>query len=284
MQTLILGKWMVVVSICLCAFAFFFLTGKAHSQNSPERTGIIFADGFDTGLLSPGRLGTRWRVDKPDAVRITHESRFVHSGCCSMEWTALPGKNAGAMARVFFEPGYDLVHVRWYCKFDAHFDQGNLMHLNKLTASKSKWAATAGRRPDGFDFFRTSLDIWRDWGRNPPPGEPVFYSYFPFMKKDPKTGKYYGNLFRPRRKTLIKPDRWYCMEMMLKANMPGISTGEQAFWINGRLIGHFGNIVWRYAEDLKIDSFSIGLFVHQNRKVNRLWYDDIVVSTGYIGP
>ena len=77
--------------------------------------------------------------------------------------------------------------------------------------------------------------------------------------------------------------RWYCMEMMLKANVAGWSNGEQAFWINGKLIAHFKNIIWRHTNDLKINSFLLGLYIHDNKKVNRMWYDDVIVSTGYIG-
>jgi hypothetical protein len=73
------------------------------------------------------------------------------------------------------------------------------------------------------------------------------------------------------------------MEMMLKANDPGANNGEQAFWINGELIGHFKNMVWRFTNDLKINSFQLGLYIHDNEKINRIWYDDIIVSTGYIG-
>ena len=73
------------------------------------------------------------------------------------------------------------------------------------------------------------------------------------------------------------------MEMMLKANDPGANNGEQAFWIDGVLIGHFKNIIWRFTNDLKINSFTIGLYIHDNEKTNRIWYDDIIVSTGYIG-
>jgi len=157
------------------------------------------------------------------------------------------------------------------------------MHLNRLSAQKEKWAATAGTRPNGSDFFRTTLDVWRNWGRKPPPGEPIFYSYFPLMKIDQGTGKYHGNLFKPERKVLIERRRWYCMEMMLKANTPGQNNGEQTFWINGDLIGHFKNMVWRFTSDLKINSFSIGLYIHDNKKTNHIWYDDVNVSTGFIG-
>ena len=160
------------------------------------------------------------------------------------------------------------------------------MHLNRHSAAKSKWGAdgTAGTKPNGFDFFRTNLETWRDWGRNPAPGEPVLYSYFPTMKVDQKTGKYYGNMFRGKRKVLIQPGKWYCMEMMLKANHAPNNDGEQAFWINGELIGHFRNMTWRFDNALKINSFSLGLYIHENRKPNRIWFDDVIVSNAFIGP
>ena len=250
----------------------------AFSQPISGYRKLIFIDSFESGQLED-----RWTLPNSNLFKFNYNPQNVRSGQRSMEVTALPGKEAGGMARIFFVPGYDKVHVRWYCKFDSDFDQGNLMHLNKLIASKDKWAATAGERPNGFDFFRTSLDVWRDWGRNPPPGEPVLYSYFPLMKMDQKTGKYYGNVFKSERKVLIERGRWYCMEMMLKANDPGAKNGEQAFWINGELIGYFKNIMWRFTNGLKINSFTLGLYIHENEKINRIWYDDIIVSTGYIG-
>jgi hypothetical protein len=257
-----------------------FILFSSFPNPQAVRGQIIFFDNFDFAQLE-----SRWALPESQTIRVNYDVRYAHSGACSMEAIALPGEDAGGMARIWFMPGYDKVHVRWYCRFCPDFDQGNLMHLNKLTATcwEDRWAATAGKRPSGFDFFRTTLDIWRDWGRNPAPGEPVFYSYFPLMKINRKTGKYWGNLFKPKRKILIRRGRWYCMEMMLKANVAGFSNGEQAFWINGKLIGHFKNITWRYTDDLKINSFSLGLYIHSNKNINRIWYDDVVVSTDFIG-
>jgi hypothetical protein len=251
---------------------------EAFSQPLRLPGQLIFIDTFESGQLED-----RWILTNSNSFKFSYNPQNVRSGKRSMEVTALPGKEAGDLARIFFPRSYDKVHARWYCKFDSNFDQGNLMHLNRLIASKGKWTATAGTRPNGFDFFRTGLDVWRNWGRNPPPGEPVFYSYFPVMKIDQKTGKYYGNMFKPETRVLIERGQWYCMEMMLKANDPGADNGEQAFWINGALIGHFKNIIWRFTSDLKINSFQIGLYIHDNEKINQIWYDDIIISTGFIG-
>jgi hypothetical protein len=65
--------------------------------------------------------------------------------------------------------------------------------------------------------------------------------------------------------------------------MRGLIMVKQAFWINSALIGHFKNIVWRLTSDLKINSFQIGIYIHENEKISRIWYDNIIVSNGFIG-
>ena len=47
---------------------------------------------------------------------------------------------------------------------------------------------------------------------------------------------------------VLKRNKWYCLEQMIQANNPG-----------------------------KAD-------VHQARKDNTVWYDDVAISTGYLGP
>ncbi len=198
------------------------------------------------------------------------------------------GKGAGGKLVKWFMPGYDKVHARWYCKFAKDFDQGNHMHFVHMLANKAdnKWSAfgKAGLKPKGDDFFTTGLEPDRRWGKNPPPGEMFFYSYFPDMKIDPKMNKYWGNAFRPKKKFLVKRGRWYCMEMMVKANSKGKKDGEQAFWIDGKLIGHFKNMRWRTTDKLKINCFWLLLYVHDSKKVNKVYFDDVVIATDYIGP
>jgi len=164
-------KWVFhsfpAVLISAVLLLLFLLNQPSLSQSLRLPGQLIFIDTFEVGQLQD-----RWLVGNQEAVRINYNALNVHRGDRSMEVIALPGKEAGAMVRIFFAQGYDKVHARWYCKFDSNFDQGDLMHLNRLSAQKEKWAATAGTRPNGSDFFRTTLDIWRDWGKNPPPGEP----------------------------------------------------------------------------------------------------------------
>ena len=43
-------------------------------------------------------------------------------------------------------------------------------------------------------------------------------------------------------------------------------------------------LCWRTKEDVKLKGFNIGVYVHEAKKDNTVWYDDVMLSTGYIGP
>ena len=157
-------------------------------------------------------------------------------------------------------------------------------HRDCLVGLKDRWQlGRSGQKPDGTDFFSTGLEPWRNWGRNPAPGAMGLYSYFVDMKPDP-SAPYYGNPFRPDSPpVLIQRGRWYCMEMMVKANTPNQADGEQAFWVDGQLKGHYTGIRWRTTDKLKINCLWVLLYIHKNKQVNRVWFDDIVVAKDYIG-
>ena len=78
--------------------------------------------------------------------------------------------------------------------------------------------------------------------------------------------------------------RWYCYELMLKANTPGERDGRVAFWVDGRLAGDFQNLRFRDVETLKINILTIGSYSSSKHPNTVMWYDDVVVGTSYIGP
>ncbi len=262
-----------------------FLLTSGGMQAQEESKKIILADDFESGNFD------KWDRDgkiDPKKIAYTTDPKHVHGGKRAVVITAAVGEGTGSKLVKWFMPGYDKVHARWYCKFAEDFDQGNHMHFVHMLANKAdnKWSAfgKAGLKPNGDDFFTTGLEPDRSWGKNPPPGEMFFYSYFPDMKIDPKMNKYWGNAFRPKKKFLIERGRWYCMEMMVKANSDGKKDGEQAFWIDGKLIGHFKEMRWRTTDKLKLNCFWLLLYVHNSKKVNKVYFDDVVISTDYIGP
>ncbi len=213
------------------------------------------------------------------------------SGALRCVSRAAGGKSTGSGANAWFGPtGYDRVYFRRYLKFAADYDQGNLNHVGgwlEATAGTGHWddMGTAGHRPRGDDWFNASFEPWCDWGRWTPPGYMFLYVYWMDMVRDPD-GHWWGNNVAPpqeARQGLVR-DRWYCLEHMIKANTPGRNDGELAAWIDGHLYLHEGGIRWRTSAQVKLKRVSFGVYVHQAVRENTVWYDDVALSTGYVGP
>jgi hypothetical protein len=90
--------------------------------------------------------------------------------------------------------------------------------------------------------------------------------------------------FKPMPNFLPERNRWYCYELMVRANTPGQSNGEVKYWIDGTLISDFPDLNIRSTDTLKIDEGHIGLHAQHSERVNKKWYDNIVIATQYIGP
>jgi hypothetical protein len=111
------------------------------------------------------------------------------------------------------------------------------------------------------------------------------YVYWPDMRKD-RDGHFWGNMFVPPPEGRIIPKRgaWVCYEQMIKANTPGKADGELAAWIDGTLYLHAAGFRWRTSEAVKLKRFCLPIYIHQSTRPNTVWYDDVILSTGYVGP
>jgi hypothetical protein len=69
------------------------------------------------------------------------------------------------------------------------------------------------------------------------------------------------------------------MSLWIKLNTPGQKNGEQAFWMDGKLGGHWKEIRFRDSAILKLNSLSLDLYLHDSKKVNVAWFDDVAIST-----
>jgi hypothetical protein len=252
---------------------------------------VLFEDGFESSDSLKKYFEIRGL--REGHVRLVANPDLAHSGNGAIQFTAVArdGRESGSGATAWLGPdGYDRVYFRRYLRFAADYDQGNLHHVGGgLTgvAGSDRWRAmgTAGRRPAGDDHFRSAFEPWRDWGRYEPPGYMFLYTYWMDMKRD-RDGNYWGNMLGPEqdRRVVLQRDRWYCLEHMIQANRPGQADGELAAWIDGQLVIHYRGIRWRTSEEVKLKRFGIGLYVHRATRDNTVWYDDVVLSTGYIGP
>jgi len=99
--------------------------------------------------------------------------------------------------------------------------------------------------------------------------------------------KYWGNSFLPEPQEVIPKDRWICAEFMLKHNTPGQPDGEQAFWIDGHLLGHWCGINWREIESLRANALTLESYVTDRwtkNPTNTVYFDNVVIAREYIGP
>jgi hypothetical protein len=179
-------------------------------------------------------------------------------------------------------PGYDEIWIRWAVKFAEDFDQGNHMHLCWVGGNRvdNKYSAfgKAGKKPNGSDFLVTNLEPWREWGRVEPPGTLMFYSYWPDMKQSPD-GMYWGSNLLSDPKIQVPRGKWVQMALHIKLNKPGQANGEQEFWMDGKHGGKWTGIRFRDTHDLKLNSFALDLYVHESKKVNLAWFDEVEIST-----
>jgi len=252
---------------------------------------VFFEDDFESEASLPRYFEIRGGEE--GYTRLTSEPAHVHGGRGALQVTAPArgGKSSGAGATAWFGPGgYDCVYLRLYIKYAGDYNQGNLNHTGGSLAavgSDGKWdgMGKAGLRPRGDERFNCRFEPWCDWQRLPPPGYLFLYTYWMEMQQD-RDGHYWGNMLGPEEQERLIPKRgeWLCLEHMIKANDVGQANGELAAWINGELYIHYKGIRWRSAAALKIKRFDLGVYIHAAEQSNTVWYDDVVLSTGYIGP
>lgn len=100
-------------------------------------------------------------------------------------------------------------------------------------------------------------------------------------------GNFWGNSFRPPEQAAIVRGTWISCELMLVHNTPGASDGEQAFWIDGELRGHFTGINWRTSPTLWANALTLEAYVTDRwteQRVNVIAFDNVVIAREYIGP
>jgi hypothetical protein len=257
---------------------------------------VLFAEDFESGNLK------RWDQVRGSAKVVTDAP---HAGrhCAQMELRR--GGNPVSDAIKWFMPGADTVHARFYVKFSPDYQYPHHFVWLSANPESNRWKSfgKAGLKPDG-TYFSTGMELWFAWGKNPPPGELNFYSYFPDMQPDPKMkDKYWGNQFFPPgpgkgaaaspSRVIPKLNQWQCWEFMLEANTaPDKADGQQAMWVDGRLVGRFTGIRWRTDMNVKINCLWLEHYAYDSgdptkqfwKEKQTVWFDDLVVATRSIGP
>lgn len=259
--------------------------GDAGIARDPE---VVFADNFESGELGAGwdEIGNK----NQKVLRFVPPGAEGLLGKRCLEVTATLGQNTGGGLTKWFESA-DRLFFRFYTRFDPACDYVHhfvTLRANKSLQGKDRWSGFggAGLKPEGTERFSTAIEPWGDWGRNPPPGRWNFYSYWHEMDVS-RDGKYWGNSFGVPEAPVIPRGRWICVEFMLQHNSPGKADGEQAFWIDGVLLGHWRNIHWSRSETLRANALTLESYITDRwtkNPVNIVSFDNVVIARRYVGP
>jgi hypothetical protein len=249
---------------------------------------VIFADDFETGALGAAWDETRNKDGK--VLQFAPPGDFPGLGRRCVRVEAHLSQDTGGGFTKWFEPA-DMVFIRFYTRFAADCDYVHhfvTLRANRGLRGADKWSGFggAGLKPDGTERFSTAVEPWGNWGRWAPPGRWNLYTYWHEMEKS-GDGKYWGNSFGVPVAPVIPRDQWICVEFMLKHNTPGQPDGEQAFWIDGRLQGHWKGINWRTSPPLRANALTLESYITDRwtkKQVNVVYFDNVVFARQYIGP
>ncbi len=281
---------------------------------------VVFAEDFETGDLD--QLTKRWteisnKGGKPIAFHADAPPGSGGKRC--LQVTATPPENTGGHLYKRLPKGYEKLHLRFYVKFAE--GAGYTHHFVTLGGHNppSSWPSPrAGERPRGDDRIYIGIEPHGNGGRADPPGAWNFYSYWHEMKRS-ADGRYWGNAVSPEAPLQVPRGRWQCVEVMVKLESAvGKADGELALWLDGAKVMHvaqgtrrgpwsgmgftlpkaggepFEGFRWRGSPDLRLNFLWLLHYVTEEaarrnkqadpRRPNRVWFDDVVVATEYIGP
>ncbi|MFH1256601.1 MAG: hypothetical protein V1494_04900 [Candidatus Diapherotrites archaeon] len=170
----------------------------------------------------------------------------------------------------------DELFFRWYIKYDPTWSWWPVQNEQKL--ARIRWT------PEGSACFVCDPDdiiISFQWNR-------MVYAIYPIqfvtptVYSNPEVTWYdYG------------PGKWISLEIYIKLNDLGKSNGVLTSWINGEKVLHSDSVFLR-SSDTHINSINIGDNIvyppgptgvpWSSPEEKSMWWDDVKVSTNYIGP
>jgi hypothetical protein len=269
---------------------------------------------FDAWLAASDFQGG---VGSDDRGRIRLDSDVVHSGSWSVFMPAESGSGyrgasldwmdcEGAQETNCYQDSHEQLHFRVWVRFAE--DHRYVHHFLSVGGSQPDdywYHGTAGCLPNGELHMGTTLDFRQD------SHETFFYTYFPEMSCDTACDRYmdvaalcaeceskglptcdvveqccWGNHFEPTPAVALPVGEWVCIEIMMRANSPGSHDGVMAYWIDGVEAHREDGMMWRTVPELALNRVRVQHYITTDDAEgfsNRVWFDDVVVSTSRIG-
>lgn len=270
----------------------------------PEDAGIgsdaavLYADDFESySSTSPNwQASGHWNNSYGNLSIVTGASAFAGNQSVQMLVPANSSQSAEGLAKSI-TPNQDTLFVRFYEKFMSGYSASGSIHNG---VSVTSHYPGPGNPANGANFFESDAENSCDLSSTTQPCYTNSYNYYVGQRGNygdhwypdgtvlPDSSLQYnwGPYFISRPQFVPNENQWYCYELMVQANTPGLSDGRVAIWVNGNLIGDWQNIVFRTTNALQIDLASLQFYLGSNtNSVNEIiWFDNVVMATSYIGP
>ncbi|MDZ4401883.1 hypothetical protein [Prosthecobacter sp.] len=268
-------------SLSLLLFVLITLTGAFADEAKPAS--VLFQESFDDP-----KIGKRQWYDHT-ALRMAGGSK-AGAGCIEYEWTDSSGTVAGSSAmRHLFEPT-DEIFIRYYLKLSKSWGwSGRSYHphlTHFMTTENTKWHGPAASHltlyiePVNGKLRLAAQDIQN---KDTPHG----------LTQGPIKGGYNGQMFDSGDE-LFTDDAWHCIEAQFKLNTLDLKAdkvnadGIVRGWFDDKLVIEHTDVILRSTDfpNMKFNQFLMapyfgpGLLPH----AQKLWIDEMVVSTKRIGP
>ena len=269
-------------------------------ENDPD---VILYDGFET-YTYPIQMKGKWdHVFNAPLMRIATEPGNFAAGKKSLEMhLPITTVETGTSVEKLPYPHEPVLFVRSYEKWDSGYNIQGSGH-NGIRIRGGHYLGPGVPAPKdgtGFFVFLMQNNFLSTTGETQP-GATKIYSYWPLQMSN------YGDNWLPNGYMpwqpgpwLVYPTQypnfvpmpvwrplrgvWYCFEFMVKLNTVGYRNGEVAFWVNGQLKGRWTNLFIRSISSLLIDNVALTLSNQHSERVNKKWYDSVVIARSYIGP
>jgi FG-GAP-like repeat len=275
--------------------------GDVGIENDPS---VILFDGFEN-YTQPSQVlksnGGQW-----DSASVRHAtiSTTVHfSGNKSYENDfPITAVETGIGLRRVISPIEPQLFVRAYFRYDPDFYLAPQSSHKGISLSGQYPGPCNGTPTDGTGWFvfllQNNVEGFFRTGEVSP-GYGHIYAYWPLQGQPTGCGDHWyptGDGFAWERNPDQYPDfipypdfnvprgQWFCYEYMVKVNDLGTHNGEVKVWLNGNVVADFPDLFIRSVEDLQIDSLHMVFHAQHSERVNKLWWDNIVIARSYIGP
>jgi hypothetical protein len=178
----------------------------------------------------------------------------------------------------------DVAYFRLYLRLQDGFSTGTTNQVKIISlrggVDLERTYGGAGTKSTGRDKF--SVDLCIDNSRSL-----HFYYYHPDQIEG--WGDFAYCKLSLLRYAKISAGKWYCLELMLRNNIPRQKNGQLSAWLDGRLVGDVERLRFRDIEESKIRRFAVYNYFGGNNafqtspKDQRIYVDNLVISRKPVG-